>query len=161
MTNLEDAYLRANINLADTLAEALISDSNQEKAKPRYSIDPGGKAKKEAERLAAQRRNNPETMRRANAAALKAHAIANQPMGGVTRVPGRPGVEEANEMLGACIAEGLAQKLRSVASKMKDRYQKGSKKSQARGMEKADRESEKFHADRKRRERGTAYSQDS
>ena len=34
MTNLEDAYLRANINLADTLAEALIS-VNEEETGPR------------------------------------------------------------------------------------------------------------------------------
>ena len=34
MTNLEDAYLRANIHLADTLAEALIS-VNEEETGPR------------------------------------------------------------------------------------------------------------------------------
>lgn len=55
MTNLEDAYLRANIHLADTLAEALISVNEQEN-KPTYEVDPGGRAEETAKKLAAQRK---------------------------------------------------------------------------------------------------------
>jgi len=79
MTNLEDAYLRANIHLADTLAEALIS-VNEEEKKPTYEVDPGGKMEKKAKEVAAQR--SPETKAAAALQARRATAKAKRPFGG-------------------------------------------------------------------------------
>ncbi len=78
MTNLEDAYLRANIYLADTLAEALISVNEQEN-KPTYEVDLGGRAKKTMEDLF--RKRSPATKAAANLGARRATARAMRPHG--------------------------------------------------------------------------------
>ena len=85
MTNLEDAYLRANINLADTLAGALVSVNEQEE-KPEKPEKPGKPAmnkgfQKEFEKLSASRKN-PNTRRAAQAQAGRATARAMEPFGG-------------------------------------------------------------------------------
>jgi len=87
MTNLEDAYLRANIHLADTLAEALIS-VNEEEKKPTYEVDPGGRMEKKAKELAAQRKKErgdlggESVSDRASRQARRDTARAMKPFGG-------------------------------------------------------------------------------
>ena len=82
MTNLEDAYLRANINLADTLAGALVSVNEQEE-KPEKPGKPAMNKgfQKEFEKLSASRKN-PNTRRAAQAQAGRATARAMEPFGG-------------------------------------------------------------------------------
>ncbi len=87
MTNLEDAYLRANIHLADTLAEALISVNEQEN-KPTYEVDSGGRAKKTMEDLF--RKRSPATKAAANLRARLATARAMKPFGGPEGGPSGP-----------------------------------------------------------------------
>ena len=89
MNYLEDAYLRANINLADTLAEALVSvnegENKPEKKKKKSEqsaippVDPEGRMEKEAERLFAQRRKSRAAAEAADARQRRKAKYYNDP----------------------------------------------------------------------------------
>ena len=66
---------------------------------------------------------------------------------------------KANVRLGLAIAEGMG--LRNVLAKAKERYTKGSKASQAKGVAKANKEAADRTAAREKKDRGAAFSKDS